>query len=161
MPILDPEKALRTLRKNPVILQGLLRDVSQEQAVAATDGPDGWRVLFVVCHLRDFETIFLERARRFLEEDTPHLARVDHEALMTQNDYAGQNLGEAFDEFVQRRRTFINVLEGLTESEWARRGVHPSFGEGSLLDFAINTGLHDLNHIEQIVRALGLSEAFV
>jgi hypothetical protein len=40
-------------------------------------------------------------------------------------------------------------------------GVHLDFGDHSLLELAFNTALHDVNHIEQIVRALGFESALI
>jgi hypothetical protein len=161
MPLLNAEKALRSLRKTPVILYGLLSDVDQERAQTATDGPDGWSVLYVVCHLRDFEDVFSGRARQMVETDLPQFQVVDHEALVQQNRYGEQDLRQAFDGFLEKRRAFVRLLEGLTGEQWARRGVHPQTGESTVLEIALNTALHDLNHLEQIARALGLSEALL
>lgn len=161
MPVLDVEKAMRSLRKSPVILKALLNGVSDEQARHATDGPDGWSVTFVVCHLHDFEDVYLARTRMMLEHDHPHFPRVDHESLVVVNDYAGKSMLAVLDEWIARRRTFYALLSGLREDQWARVGTHPTFGEGTVLDFALTTALHDVNHIEQIVRALGAAEALI
>jgi len=32
--------------------------------------------------------------------------------------------------------------------------VHPEQGPGTLLDVAVNAGLHDLDHLEQLARCL-------
>lgn len=159
MPVLDVEKALRSLRKDPVILKALLHPVTEDQARSATDGPDGWSVTFIVCHLRDFEAVFIARTRQMLDEEFPHLPRIDHEALVLTNDYASQSYQHALSDWIARRQAYLDLLAGLDESQWLRRGVHPYFGEGTVLDFAINTALHDINHMEQIVRALGTAEA--
>jgi hypothetical protein len=159
--MLSVEKALRSLRKTPVILSAILRDVDQQRAVSATDGADGWSALFVVCHLRDFEEIYAERLRMMLETDNPHYPHINQEELPAKNRYASQNLRDALNAFIEQRRKQIVIFEKLTDGQWKRRGVHPEFGEHDVLEFAINTALHDVNHIEQIVRALGLESALL
>ena len=161
MPILHSNKALRSLRKTPVILDVLIGDLTQEQAVAATDGPNGWSVLEIVCHLADLEVIFFERARMLLENDHPRFPNVDQLALVQANDYAGQDIHEAFERYLARRRKFITFLEGLDDVGWAREGEHPQTGATTMLTLAINTALHDVNHIEQIASALAASDVHV
>ena len=53
MSILTPAGLLRSMSRTPVILEGLLNGVDQGRATAATDGPDGWSVVEIVCHLRE------------------------------------------------------------------------------------------------------------
>ncbi len=158
MPLLNVDKALRSVRKTPVILQTLLRDVTQEQAQTATDGSDGWSVLFIVCHLRDYETIFAERLNLSLAEDGAHYPRVNNDAMIIDHRYAEQDLRTVLTDYVQKRQTFIAQVETLTEEQWARRGVHAIYGEGTVLDLVFNSAVHDLDHLEQIIRALGMAE---
>lgn len=37
---------------------------------------------------------------------------------------------------------------------WLRAGTHPAQGPATLLDVAINAGLHDVDHLEQLARCL-------
>ena len=46
-------------------------------------------------------------------------------------------------------------LEGLDEAQLARPGIHPETGAMTILHLAINTVLHDVDHMEQISRVLG------
>jgi hypothetical protein len=161
MPILTPERSLMYLRKTPVILKALLGDVSQERARRATDGPDGWSVIEVMCHLRDYEEIFYQRARMMLESDNPKMPAYDQVEMARARNYASQNLREAFDDYLKTRQRFVQLLEGLNAEQWQRRGIHSQWGDITIIELATNTALHDLNHTEQIVRALGIVTALV
>ena len=161
MTMMQPEKFLRSMRKTPVILAAILRNVSQERAATATDGPDGWSVLEVMCHMRDFEGLFFRRARMMLESENPELPGYDQNELVKTNDYAGQKLSAAFQDYVHVRQQFVHFLAGLNDEQWHRRGIHPDVGDIDLLELVMNVSLHDINHIEQIVRALGLSEGLI
>jgi hypothetical protein len=152
--MLSTEKALRSLRKTPAILDFVLRDVDQSRAQTARDGKDGWNVLEVVCHLNDLETIYTERARLILAQDNPHFAPVDQVGLVAANRYAEQHFRQMLARFHEKRGQFLALLEGLTPEQWERHGVHPETGDTTLRELAVNTALHDLNHIEQIVKAL-------
>jgi len=158
MPIFSPEKALRDLPKTPVILNVILHGIEQERALEATDGPDGWSVLEILCHLNDFEEFFVTRAQKIVETDLPKFPPIDHEALVIENQYKEQNFEDVFVVYVRRRRAFVKYLRGLTPEQWQRTGDHPSWGIITLVEHVINVTLHDVNHIEQIIKALGTSE---
>ncbi len=152
--LINPAKALRTLRKTPSILTALLQGVTQEEAVALRDGADGWNVVFIVCHMRDIEAIFTQRVRSLLAGPNPTFAVVPNEELMRRHDYAAADLRQALAEYELARREFIALVELLTDEQWLLAGLHPSQGPATLLDVAINSGLHDVDHLEQIVRCL-------
>jgi hypothetical protein len=152
--LLSPAKALRTLRKTPVILENLLRGVTQEQAVTLRDGPDGWSVLFVACHLRDFERIYRERIDAMLAEDHPTFAITSNDQLAEQNRYADQDLRAVLADMAQQRAGLLARLADLDDTAWERTGTHPQQGPARVLDVAINIGLHDVDHIEQMIGCL-------
>lgn len=154
MAMFTVEKALRSMRKTPVILQHVLRGLTTEQARAATDGPDGWSVLEVMCHLYDFEEIYYTRARRIISENKPEFPGYDNHELARLHDYLNQDIEDMFQRYAHLRREFITMLIPLREDEWQRRGLHPESGVVTLLEHVTNVSLHDLNHIEQIIRAL-------
>jgi hypothetical protein len=154
MAVLNKTKALTTLRKTPVILGALLQDVSQEVAQSSTDGPDGWSVVEIICHVRDFEKIFCDRIELALAQDRPKFAIVDHLRLVEENDYAHQNLRAVLTELHERRQHTLTLLESLSDEQLARVGIHPEQGEGTVMEYFINIGLHEINHLEQTVKAL-------
>lgn len=153
MGILTPGKALRSLPKTPALLNYVLRDVTQEQAVNSWDGP--WNVVYVVCHLRDMEIAFTQRLHTMLETDNPTFPANDPDAMAVANHYAEADLRQSLAEFEARRRQFIALLQNLTPEQWERTGMHPFFGATTVITLAVNSAIHDLDHIEQITRALG------
>lgn len=160
MTMMTPDRLMKALEYTPAILQGMLHGVDQEWAEEATDGPDGWSVVEVVCHLRDFEQIFFERARQTLAEDEPVLTPRDHEAMARDGDYQHQELCEALSDLRETRRAFLIWMESLTPKQWQRQALHPENGPMTILDMALQTTLHDVTHLDQISRALGYAERF-
>lgn len=136
------------------ILGHILKGVSPETATTLRDGPDGWTVLEVVCHLRDYDAIFRERAALMVEQDYPTLPAPDHEAMVIERNYNGQNLAQVYQTLAQSRRRTIEFFTGLTEAQWSRSGHHPERGHFTMLDAAIQVGTHEVNHLEQITRIL-------
>lgn len=152
--IVSPTKALRTLRKTAALIERTLRDVSQADARTLRDGPDGWSVLFIACHLRDYELVWRERVDLMLAQENPTFATFDHHEVIEVNRYADQDLRAVLADLAARRAGLLALLEGLDDEAWLRCGLHPDQGPGSVLDVAVNAGLHDIDHLEQLARCL-------
>jgi hypothetical protein len=152
--LLTPAKALRTLRKTHTLLLDTLRGVTQEQSRALRDGQDGWSVLYVVCHLRDYEAACRERVEAMLARDNPTFAVVSNEEWERRGAYADQDTWAVVANLRARREGLIALLEGLSGEDWRRPGVHPQQGPATVLDVAINIGLHDVDHLEQLARCV-------
>ena len=160
MPLMTGPRQLASFVRTPALLQAILKDVTQEEAMAATDGPDGWSVIEIVCHLRDFDGYFRGRCEMMLNEDNPRLPAYDHEAIAVERNYKGEKLGDALTAFLESRRSYVAFLSGLTEEQLDRPGVHPESGPITVLDQSLRAVLHDIDHTEQIARALGKVERF-
>lgn len=114
-----------------------------------------WNVVFIVCHLRDLEAAYLHRIQLMLQEDNPTFPANDNRQMSIDHHYAEADLRAALAEFEDLRRQFIALLNTLSDDQWERCGQHPYFGETTILTQAVNNAIHDLDHIEQIARALG------
>ena len=153
-------RLIRGLKQNATVLEGILQGVSQADAAGSTDGPDGWSVLHVVCHLRDLEEIFNQRLAMILAGGNPTYPRVDVEAMARERDYAAQGLRAATAALRQHRRQFVATLEGLTPAQWELTGVHPAYGPQNVERLAFQTAFHDVDHLDQITRCLGRAARF-
>lgn len=150
--IVSPAKALRTLRKTDALLVRQFAAFSPTEAATLRDGPEGWSVLFIACHLRDFEIVWAERIELMLAEDDPTFPDFAYQAAIQANRYAEQDFAAVCADLTARRAALISRLEGLSDAQWLRPGLHPAQGPGTILDVAVNAGLHDLDHLEQLAR---------
>ena len=155
MAMFTAEKALRAMEKTPVVLAYILHDMTNERAKQLAPTAKGWNALEVMCHMTDFEDIFFSRAKRMISENKPEFASTAPDELVIQHDYAHQDIQDMYERFVERRKEFVAFLTPLQEEEWSRRGVHSTAGVITVLELATNMGLHDLNHIAQMMVALG------
>ncbi|MCY4464718.1 MAG: DinB family protein [Chloroflexi bacterium] len=128
--------------------------LGDEQARSLRDGVDGWSIMEIVCHLRDFDEIFYQRAQMMLAQDHPQLPAYDHEAMAIERNYQADSLVEAYGALQTSRARFVDFFKGLTAEQWARGGTHPERDSFSMTDAAMQVPLHDLDHIEQITRVL-------
>lgn len=152
--ILSHGKAIRRLQQTAGILERMLRGFTQEQAQTARDGAEGWTILEIACHLRDIEQRFYRRARQFVEQERPQFAPSNQDDLVAENDYAHQKLNEVVTDFLKTRAALIRYLSAVPETSWQRTALHPYFGEHTLLEHAFNIALHDVDHIDQIYKAI-------
>jgi hypothetical protein len=148
---------IRLLRDTLAILEYILADVSQATATTRrdpNDGDKGWTVTEVVCHLRDFDGIFLNRARRIVAEVEPALGRYDHERMAVEGRYNAQDLRAVLADLRRSRAEFVAFFQALDTDAWNRAGIHPERGRFTLDDALMQVGLHDALHLEQITRIL-------
>ena len=148
------ERHLGAMRVSCDILGHILAGMSNDQARALRDGPEGWSILEIVCHLRDFDEIFYRRAQMMQAQDQPHLPAYDHEAMAIERAYQEEDLAAAHSALKASRARFIDFLAGLTPEQWERDGAHPERDSFTMTDAAMQVGLHDLDHLEQITRVL-------
>jgi hypothetical protein len=144
------------------ILTHVLAPVSQETATNlrdAHDGDKGWTVLEVLCHLRDFDNIFRMRAKIMRYQEYPTLPAYDHRLFATLGDYNHKLLVKVLEDFRLSRQRTISFFNELNGELWQRAGVHPERGHFTMVDAALQVGMHDVIHIEQITRILYQNEA--
>jgi uncharacterized damage-inducible protein DinB len=145
---------IEQLRKGVAVLRNILNGVSAQDATTYRDGGSGWTVLEVMCHLRDYEGLFQERASLTVEQDSPALPNPNPDELAREKRYSEENLEAVYQEWKTRRTAFVEYLAGLDESAWARTGEHPKRGTMSLQDQLALCAFHDVNHVEQILHIL-------
>src|SRR5215469_6235588 len=68
------QAAIALLEKMPAILEALLHAVPQD-VLDWKPGAERWSIHEVMSHLVGLEKLYLERARRILQEDTPELPK--------------------------------------------------------------------------------------
>ena len=152
--LLDATKALRTLRKTPIILEAVLAELIHGQTRIQDVQADGWNIVDIVGHLREYEAVVGERVRLMLAHDHPMLPVTGEHGSKPSNADASAHLRMMLSELRAERQRLLNLLEQLRDDQWLRTGVHPRQGAATVLDVALNAGLHDIDHIEQIVQCL-------
>ena len=92
MAMFTADKAMRSMEKTPVVLKYILHDMTNERAKQLAPTAKGWNALEVMCHLVDIEEVYFVRAKRIIAENKPEFPAVDQEALVTEHDYAHQDI---------------------------------------------------------------------
>lgn len=116
------------------------------------DGGNGWTVGEVLCHLRDFDQIFAERAQLTLAHASPALSLPDPDQLAAERHYAALVAAEAWSQWAAARQAYLAVMRAVDAEQWERVAIHPRRGAMTLTDQLMLTLTHDVNHLAQITR---------
>jgi hypothetical protein len=145
------------LRRTPFVLRALLTDLPPHWP-DVTEGPGTWSPFDVVGHLVHGErTDWIPRVEHILRHgDAVPFPPFDREAMFEAS--KGKSLGELLDTFEAVRAESLARLQelALTESDLQRPGRHPEFGRVMLGQHLSTWVVHDLTHINQIVRTLAV-----
>ncbi|KXK14154.1 MAG: putative metal-dependent hydrolase YfiT [Chloroflexi bacterium OLB15] len=152
--VFTPAKCISRLGQNLHILRSIVERISQKEALQLRDGNDGWNTVEIISHLADWDGIYATRIRNAVTEDRPMIVPYDPLARFESQGYATRTLSEALLWLTERRTELIDLLRSLESEQWLRKSIHPDDGEMSIYDIAYNVVLHDINHIEQIFKAL-------
>ncbi len=148
-----PDALVDVLAAMPDNLDRLLHGQPDEALVRpASDG--GWGAVENLAHMRDWEEIFLERARAIVAEDRPHLPAYDDELWAIERDYRSQDPRQIGEQFRALRSQLVAFLRGLPAEAWERSGDHDAYGEITLRWMINHICEHDEEHLAQVREAL-------
>lgn len=116
----------------------------------------GWSPREIIHHLADAELVGAVRLRRLLCEERPPIQGYDQEEF-SHKLYYDRPIASSLEVFRTARQANAELLDRLSEDEWAREGTHSEVGRYTLDDWlSVYTG-HLHTHVEQIRQALGES----
>jgi uncharacterized damage-inducible protein DinB len=118
----------------------------------------GWSARENVAHLARHAHIFLERMDRILREDRPNLGTYRPDQDPEWPAWRRLPLDEARRRLGAARARLLAWVDGLSDEQRARVGVHPTFGPWEVhrwLEFAL---LHEAHHLYFMVRRLGQAQ---
>jgi hypothetical protein len=150
----EVDSAREVLRKTPHVLNVMLADLP-DVWLHGRESPDAWSPYQVCGHLLHVEECdWIDRTKVILEHGTTTvLEPVDREAGFAR--FAGWSVGDLLDRFASTRQSSLDELAALLgPGDLDRRGVHPDFGEVSLAQLLATWTVHDLNHVNQIVKTM-------
>ena len=143
------QPAVSLLGKTPQLLETLLGDLTDE-LLQWKPAPDRWSISEVLAHLSALETVYADRVRRMIAQDSPPLARYDLEGAKIRNEYSRGSGVENLLQFTSLRRSTVALLTSLPASAGTRAGVHSELGMITLAHMLNEWASHDLGHLRQI-----------
>jgi len=123
-----------------------------DEELDARPAPDKWSAREIVHHLADSEMTSAVRLRLLVATDRPNIAAYDQEEFARRL-YYDRPVEASLDAFKSARRTTAEILDRMTEAEWAREGTHSEHGRYTVERWLDIYAKHAHNHAEQIRRA--------
>lgn len=111
-----------------------------------------WSAREVVHHLADSEMTSAFRLRRLLVEDDPVIHGYDQDEFARRLHY-DRPIEASLLALRAARATTAEILDRLTEADWARRGTHTESGPYSVTGWLEIYAAHAEDHADQIRRA--------
>jgi hypothetical protein len=125
-------------------------------ALRAKPAPGKWSITEILAHLADDELVSYWRYRQMLENSGCALAGFDQDEWARLGDYSSKEPEQALKFFQLLRESNVEMLRRLTPEEWQSDGIHAERGRINVQELARHMAAHDVNHIEQIKKILGV-----
>lgn len=116
------------------------------------EAPGKWSVMDVVRHLADTELVYRYRMRMTVAQPGHPIPAYDQDRWAEALRYRSDDLESALEELEFLRQANLAWLDGLTEEELARQGLHEERGPESVDRVVELLAAHDLVHRRQIER---------
>jgi hypothetical protein len=113
----------------------------------------GWTPREVVHHTADSEMTSAIRLRRLIAEENPVIVGYDGDTFAARLHYDDRPIEPALAAIASARATTVQILDRLTEPEWARTGTHSESGPYGVERWLEIYALHCDEHADQIRRA--------
>ena len=149
------EKSLEILERTPGVLEAMLENISGDWT-STHEGGESWSVYDIVGHLIYGEkTDWIPRMDIILS-DNPEKKFQPFDRFAQFEESKGKTLSQLLNEFKVIRRKNVEYLrsKNITKEQLNRKGIHPAFGEVTLVQLLSTWTVHDLNHFAQISRVM-------
>jgi hypothetical protein len=134
------------------------RVVAEALAGATDDELDGrpapgkWSAREIVHHLADSEMTSAVRMRLLLATERPAIVGFDQEEFVRRLHY-DRPIEASIEAFKSARRSTAEIMDLMTDADWAREGTHTEHGRYTLERWLEIYSTHAHKHAEQILVA--------
>lgn len=135
-------------------LSRILQDGSPE-TIRARPVPDKWSAHENLAHLARHHDVFVKRLDRILREDGPRLPRYLAEEDPEWPEWRALSTDELLIRLKKLRDQLTQRIESLSPAQPVRVGVHPTFGEMTVVQWVEFFLLHEAHHLYVMMKRLG------
>jgi hypothetical protein len=115
---------------------------------------DKWSISEIVAHLADAEIVIAFRLRMVLGAPGTPIMAYDQDSWVTSGHYKMRDARKSVELFRAVREANLALLKSLKPEQWKNFGIHSERGQETIEHIVRMTAGHDLNHLQQIERAL-------
>ena len=131
----------------PHMLRAALAGMTAEQ-LDAWPIPGKWSTKQVICHIADFEPVYVDRMKRVVAEHEPTLLSGDPDLFAARLAYDQRDVAVELDFIEAARRHMEPILRSLRPEDFLRQGNHSEAGPITLEKLLTNI----TNHIPHYVK---------
>ena len=133
----------------PQTLRAAVAGLTAEQ-LDARPIPGKWSTKQVICHIADFEPVYVDRMKRVIAENEPTLFSGDPNLFATTLAYDERDVAVELDFIALARKHMGAILRALKPEDFQRRGIHSEAGPITLETLLTNITSHIPHHIKFI-----------
>jgi hypothetical protein len=137
----------------PKRLERLIKGVSPAK-LRKRPAPDKWSAAEILAHLADTEIVIGWRMRSILGAPGSAVQAYDQDAWNTSLHYDKRDARKDLAQMRIIREANLALLKTLTPEQWKHFGQHSERGQETIEHIVKMIAGHDLNHIQQMERAL-------
>jgi hypothetical protein len=119
--------------------------------------PEKWSVNEIVAHLADGEIVVGFRVRLILGSPGAPIVACDQDQLVISGHYEKRDPQNSLELFRVVREANLVLLQSLEPEQWKLFGMHSERGRESIEHIVRMTAGHDINHLQQVEKALARS----
>jgi len=134
----------------PLLLSG-----ATPEALRCRTASGKWSAHENLAHLARHHAVLLERLNLILSENAPKLNRYRAEDDLEWPDWSRLSTEEVVGRLRALRMEIIRLINGLSETEAGRIGIHPLFGEMDIPRWIEFFLLHEAHHLYLVMVRLG------
>jgi hypothetical protein len=149
--LVGAREPMEILRTTPAAVRQGIAGLS-EAHLSQPESPGKWSIRQMFQHLADSELVWGYRLRMVLAHDRPALIGYDQDLWADRLRYSDADVQAALETWSVLRRADLRLLEGASEADFARVGVHAERGEESIAHMVRMFAGHDLMHLRQLER---------
>jgi DinB superfamily len=127
-------------------------DGATDAELDSKPAPGKWSAREIVHHLADSEMTSAIRLRLLIAEERAAIRPYDQEEFARKLHY-DRPIANSLIAFQAARNSTAELLDRLTDAEWAREGVHPEHARYGVERWLEIYADHAHNHADQIIRA--------
>ena len=146
---MTPAALIDAYAAGPEELRRSIAGMSAEQMDAAPV-PGKWSTRQVICHIADFEPVYMERMMRVIAEEQPPLRSGDPDVFAAALAYDAREIEEELQLIAAVRQHTARIMRALPESVFDRTGIHSTDGAVSLRTLLERITRHIPHHVRTI-----------
>ncbi len=146
---MDYADLVRGYCAGPQMLRAAVAGMAAEQ-LDARPIPGKWSTKQVICHIADFEPVYVDRMKRVIAEDVPTLLSGDPDLFAARLAYDQRDVAVELDFIEAARKHMEPILRSLRPEDFLRKGNHSEAGPITLEKLLTNITNHIPHHVKFI-----------